>query len=112
MEALTDARCGTDRAISAPRQILLVAGVLVLGMFSVWVFTHGIEPRPILGGNRPHALSALAGICIAAWGYLLVFLFRRMFRRRLSTGSCPILLAGVFAIIFLLLGCFGKWAGV
>jgi lysylphosphatidylglycerol synthetase-like protein (DUF2156 family) len=112
METVTEAHSTIDGTISVTRLFLLVAGVLVLGIVSVWAFTHGIEPRRMLGGSHPHAVSAVAAVCIAAWGYLLVFLFRGIFSRRLSAGWCPILLVAACAILFLVLGCFGAWAGV
>ena len=98
--------------MSIPRQLILAVGILVVGNLSVWVFTQGIEPRPISGAGGPLLVSAIAAFCIAAWGSLLVYLFRRMSRRQLSSGWCPILLVSAFAILFLVLGCFGPWVGV
>ncbi len=98
--------------MSAVRQSILAAGVLLLGIVSIWVFVHGIEPRPIAGADRPGLVNAVAGLCIATWGYLLVYLFRGVSQRQLSSGWCPILLVGACAILFLVFGCFGLWAGV
>ncbi len=98
--------------MKAIRQMTLAVWVLLLAVVSVWAFLNGIEPRPIAGADHPHVVSAAAALCIGAWGYLLVYLFRGMSRRHLSSGWCPILLAGAFAIVVLVLGCFGPWAGV
>ena len=111
MEVTTNPPCRTERRIILCG-ILLTAAVLSVGVLSIWAFTHGIEPRPVAGADRPGLVRGVAVGCIAGWSYLLTLLFRGMSKRRLSTGWCPICLAGAFAIIFLLLGCFGKWAGV
>jgi hypothetical protein len=98
--------------MNATRQFVLAVSVVVLGLVSIWAFANGIEPRPIAGADRPGLVKTVAGLCIATWGYLLVYLFRGMSARQLSSGWCPVLLAGACAILFLMLGCFGRWAGV
>jgi hypothetical protein len=112
METSTDASFRSGRALTAIPQTMLAVWVLLLAVVSFWAFLNGIEPRPIAGADRPHVVSAAAAICIGAWGYLIVYLFRGMSRRHLSSGWCPILLAGAFAIVLLFLACFGHWAGV
>ena len=94
------------------RQFILGVYVLVLGTLSVWIFSHGVEPRPIAGTDHPRLVNSVAFICIAAWAHLLFYLFRRITKLELSGGWCPVLLAGAFAILFLVLGCFGPYAGV
>ncbi len=98
--------------MNATRQFVLAVCVLVIGVVSFWAFAHGIELRPIAGVDRPGLVRGVAGLCIAAWAYLLVYLVRGMSARQLSSGWCPVLLAGAFAILFLILGCFGRLAGV
>ncbi len=98
--------------MTTTRQFILATYVLVLGALSVWAFSHGVEPRTVAGEDHPRLVISVAAICIAAWGHLLFHLFRGMTKRELSSGWCPFLLIGAFAIIFLILGCFGPWAGV
>ena len=101
-----------ERAMKMIHHLLLAVYTLALAGVSVWAFSHGVEPRPIAGGDHPALVSAVAAVSIAAWGHLLFYLFRGMLRLRLSNGWCPVLLAGAFAILFLILGCFGPMTGV
>lgn len=93
-------------------QVMVAIYTAAVGGLSIWAFSHGVEPRPILGGDHPMIFKAAAAVCILAWVHPLVYLFRGMLRRRLSNGWCPILLAGAFAILFLVLSCFGLMEGV
>src|SRR6516225_898 len=85
-----------ERTMKMIHHLLLAVYTLALAGVSVWVFSHGVEPRPIAGGDHPALVSAVAAVSIAAWGHLLFYLFRGMLRLRLSNGWCPVLLVGAF----------------
>ncbi len=91
-------------------QFALITITLLLVILSFWSFSMGVEPLNVLHGKL--LIDMMAGVCIAAWGFLSVYLYRGMSKKRISLAWCPILLLGAFSIVFLIIGCFGFARGV